>query len=414
MRSDFELADIFREHGPGWRLANVGHVSLPQLKVMSAIERCRTAALGGHVARCETSTCGFTSISYNSCRNRHCPKCQGAQARDWLAAREAELLPVPYFHVVYTLPSKLRDIAYQNKRVVYDILMRASAETTLAIAADPKRLGAKIGITAVLHTWGSALTHHPHVHMIVPGGGLSEDGKQWITSRGNFLVHVDVLKKMFRGKVLAMLRDAHADGRLQFFNSHAGLADARTFKRVLGPLHRLKWVVYCKAPFAGPEQVLRYLSRYTHRVAISNRRLITADDGGIAFRWKDYRVVPKASAQGEGPGRWKTMTLHPHEFIRRFLIHVLPKGFQRIRHYGVLANGNRTANIAKARELLGVGAQEPQPDAGPPTEPDHPSALSRPCPCCGGRMIVIEIFERGQTPRHRASPPVAKIRIDTS
>jgi Putative transposase/Transposase zinc-binding domain len=405
-RPSLEVADIFRDHGPAWRDANRGHVSLGQLKVMSSIERCRTAALGGHVARCETSTCGFTSISYNSCRDRHCPKCQGAQARDWLAAREAELLPVPYFHVVYTLPSQLRDIAYQNKRVVYDILMRAAADTTLAIAADPKRLGAKIGITSVLHTWGSALTHHPHVHMIVPGGGISPGGDRWVASRGNFLVHVDVLSKMFRGKFLAMLREAHAEGKMQFFNSHAGLADARTFKRVIGPLHRIDWVVYCKPPFAGPEQVLRYLSRYTHRVAISNRRLIAADDGGISFRWKDYRI--------EGANRWKTMTLHPHEFIRRFLVHVLPKGLQRIRHYGLFANGNRKANIAKARALLGVPAPDAPPETPPASEPDHPSALPCPCPRCGGRMIVIEIFERGTMPRHRASPVVAVIRIDTS
>ena len=348
-------------------------------------------------------------------------------------------MPVPYFHVVYTLPSQLRYIAYQNKRVVYDILMRAAADTTLAIAADPKRLGAKIGITSVLHTWGSALTHHPHVHMIVPGGGISLEAapdagghpkahqERWIASRGNFLVHVDVLSKMFRGKFLAMLREAHADGKMQFFNSHAGLADARVFKRVIGPLHRLKWVVYCKPPFAGPEQVLRYLSRYTHRVAISNRRLIAADDGGISFRWKDYRVVPKARDQGESAIRWKTMTLHPHEFIRRFLVHVLPKGLQRIRHAacpgqvgsptragGLFANGNRKANIARARELLGVPAPEAPLETPPASEPDHPSALPCPCPRCGGRMIVIEIFERGSMPRHRASPVVAVIRIDTS
>ncbi len=405
-RPDLEVADIFRDHGEAWRSANHGHVSLGQLKVMSAIERCRTVTLGGHVARCENGACGHTLIAFNSCRNRHCPKCQGAASRKWLAEREAELLPVPYFHVVYTLPSQLRDIAYQNKRVVYDILMRAAADTTLAIAADPKRLGAKIGITSVLHTWGSALTHHPHVHMIVPGGGISPDGDRWIASRGNFLVHVDVLSKMFRGKFLAMLREAHADGKMQFFNSHAGLADARVFKRVIGPLHRIDWVVYCKPPFAGPEQVLRYLSRYTHRVAISNRRLIAADDGGISFRWKDYRI--------EGPGRWKTMTLHPHEFIRRFLVHVLPKGLQRIRHYGLFANGNRKANIAKARELLGVPAPEAPLETPPASEPDHPSALPCPCPRCGGRMIVIEIFERGAMPRHRASPFVDVIRIDTS
>ena len=247
---------------------------------MSAIERCRTAALGGHVARCENAACGHTEIAYNSCRNRHCPKCQGAASRQWLADREAELLPVPYFHVVYTLPSELRDIAYQNKRVVYDLLMKAAAETTLAIAGDPKRLGARIGITAVLHTWGSALTHHPHVHMIVPGGGLSLDGARWVAARSNFLVHVNVLARLFRGKMLAMLMHAHDAGELKFFNTHAGLADKRTFKRFIAPLRRIKWVVYCKAPFAGPEQVLRYLSRYTHRVAISNRRLVAADDGG--------------------------------------------------------------------------------------------------------------------------------------
>ena len=325
VRPALEVADILRDHGSAWREANRGHVSLDQLKVMSAIERCRTAALGGHVARCENVACGHTLIAFNSCRNRHCPKCQTAASRRWLADREAELLPVPYFHVVYTLPSKLRDIAYQNKRLVYDLLMKAAAETTLAIAADPKRLGARIGITAVLHTWGSALTHHPHVHMIVPGGGLSLDGTRWISSRSNFLVHVNVLARLFRGKMLAMLVDAHDAGQLKFFNTHAGLADKRTFKRFIAPLRRIQWVVHCKASFAGPEQVLRYLSRYTHRVAISNRRLVAADDTGIAFRWKDYRV--------NGPGRWKTMRLHPHEFIRRFLLHLLPKGFHRIRLY---------------------------------------------------------------------------------
>ena len=405
VRSAFEVADIFHEHGAAWRNANRGHVSLDQLKVMSAIERCRTAELGGHVARCENGICGHTLIAYNSCRNRHCPKCQGAQARDWLADREAELLPVPYFHVVYTLPSELRDIAYQNKRVIYDILMRAAAETTLAIAADPKRLGAKIGITAVLHTWGSALTHHPHVHMIVPGGGLSVDGNRWIASRSNFLVHVKVLARLFRGKVLAMLRDAHAEGRLQFFNTHTGLADAGTFKRFLGPLHRIKWVVYCKPPFAGPEQVLRYLSRYTHRVAISNPRLVAANDGSVSFRWKDYRV--------EGPERWKTMSLHPHEFIRRFLLHVLPKGFHRIRHYGLFANGNRADAIARARELLAVAPPPPKPEPAKPAA-DEPRVLASPCPCSGGRMHVIETFEPGKMPRHRPSPTPAVMRLDTS
>ncbi|HST87420.1 MAG TPA: IS91 family transposase, partial [Ktedonobacterales bacterium] len=334
-RPTLEVADIFRDHGPAWREANRGHVSLDQLKVMSAIERCRTAALGGHVARCENDACAHTAIAYNSCRNRHCPKCQGAAARQWLAAREAELLPVGYFHVVYTVPAPIADIAYQNKRVIYDLLMKAAAETTLTIAADPRHLGARIGITAVLHTWGSALTHHPHVHMIVPGGGLSEDGGRWISSRPGFLVPVRVLSRLFRGRLLAMLAEAHAQDRIRFFGDHAALADKRAFKRFLAPLRRREWVVYTKEPFAGPEQVLRYLSRYTHRVAISNRRLVAADANAIAFRWKDYRI--------DRPDRWKTMTLSPHEFIRRFLMHVLPKGFHRIRHYGLFANGNRAA-----------------------------------------------------------------------
>ena len=401
-RPALEVADIFRDHGPAWREDNRGHVSLDQLKVMSAIERCRTAALGGHVARCENAACGHTEIAYNSCRNRHCPKCQAAASRQWLADREAELLPVPYFHVVYTLPSELRDITYQNKRVVYNLLMKAAAETTLAIAADPKRLGARIGITSVLHTWGSALTHHPHVHMIVPGGGLSLDNARWVAARPDFLIHVKVLARLFRGKMLAMLMAAHDDGELKFFNSHAGLADKKTFKRFIAPLRRIKWVVYCKAPFAGPEQVLRYLSRYTHRVAISNRRLVAADDGAIAFRWKDYRV--------DGPDRWKTMRLHPHEFIRRFLIHVLPKGFHRIRHYGLFANANRAENVATARALLNVAPPAADPQEPPDIAADTPRVLPCPCPRCGGRMIVIEVFARGCEPRWRPMPN----RIDTS
>lgn len=294
-RPVLEVADILRDHGSAWRDANQGHVSLGQLKVMSAIERCRTAALGGHVARCENTARGHTEIAYNSCGNRHCPKCQGAASRRWLADRKAELLPVPYFHVVYTLPSQLRDIAYQNKRVIYNVLMKAAAETTLAIASDPKRLGARIGIMAVLHTWGSALTHHPHVHMIVPGGGLSLDNTRWIAARSNFLVHVNVLARLFRGKMLAMLKHAHAAGELKFFNTHAGLADKTTFKRFITPLRHIRWVVYCKSPFAGPEQVLRYLSRYTHRVAISNRRLVAADDEAIAFRRTIASAAPTAA-----------------------------------------------------------------------------------------------------------------------
>src|SRR5436189_3160828 len=313
------------------------------------------------------------------------PSARARRHRKWLAEREAELLPVSYFHVVYTLPSQLRDVAYQNKRVIYNRPMKAAAETTLAIAADPKRLGARIGITAVLHTWGSTLTHHPHVHMIVPGGGLAPvaggqpkaqqaaDCSRWISSRSNFLVHVNVLARLFRAKFLTMVMDAHADGQLKFFNTRAGLADKRTFKRFLAPLRRIKWIVYCKEPFAGPKQVLRYLSRYTHRVAISNRRLVAADAGGVSFRWKDYRI--------EGPGRWKTMTLPPHEFIRRFLIHVLPKGFHRIRHYGLLASANRAANIARARQLLAVPATPKQPETPETSAADEPRVLPRPCPC---------------------------------
>jgi hypothetical protein len=280
--------------------------------------------------------------------------------------------------------------------------MKAAAETTLAIAADPKRLGARIGITAVLHTWGSALTHHPHVHMIVPGGGLSLDGTRWVAARSDFLVHVNVLARLFQGKMLAMLTDAHRAGQLKFFNTHAGLADKRTFKRFIAPLRHIKWVVYCKAPFAGPQQVLRYLSRYTHRVAISNRRLVAADDAGIAFRWKDYRI--------NGPGRWKTMRLHPHEFIRRFLLHVLPKGFHRIRHYGLFASSNRAESIATARALLGVAQPVEDPQKPQDIAPDAPRVLPCPCSRCGARMIVIELFARGCEPRWRPAPG----RMDTS
>jgi Putative transposase len=313
---------------------------------------------------------------------------------------------VPYFHVVFTLPAAIADIAYQNKTAIYDILFTASAETMTTIAADPKHLGARIGITAVLHTWGSAMTHHPHVHMIVPGGGILADGSRWISSRPDFLVHVTALARLFRGKFLAMLIDAHSGGRLKFFNTHIGLANKRTFKKFLAPLRQIEWVVYCKEPFAGPQQVLRYLSRYTHRVAISNRRLVAADDGGVSFRWKDYRI--------EGPGRWKTMTLTPHEFIRRFLMHVLPRGFHRIRHYGLFANGTRAANIAKVRELLAVPARADQPDTSGPAALDEPNMLPRPCPCCGGRMFIIETFARGCEPKHRPTPAAATIRIDTS
>ena len=402
-RPALEVADIFRDHGAAWRRANAGHVSLDQLKVMSAIERCRTAALGGHVGRCEK--CAHTVIAYNSCRNRHCPKCQGAAAREWLAAREADLLPVPYFHVVYTLPAQIADIAYQNKTVIYDLLFKASAETTLTIAADPKHLGARIGFISVLHTWGSALTHHPHVHMVVPGGGLSPDGSRWIACRPRYFLTVEVLSALFRRLFLEMLVAAHHAGRLQFFGDQARLADKAAFKAYLAPLREIDWVVYAKEPFAGPRQVLRYLSRYTHRIAISNRRLVAADHKGVTFKYKDYRI--------EGPARYKTMTLATDEFIRRFLIHVLPKGFHRIRHYGLLATGARAANIAHARELLAVPSRLKEPET-PEAAIDEPRVLPRPCPCCGARMIVIETFERGCEPTHRPTPAPAAIRIDTS
>jgi hypothetical protein len=403
-RPALEVADIFRDHGAAWRSANAGHVSLDQLKVMSAIERCRTAALGGHVARCED--CAHTLIAYNSCRNRHCPKCQGAAAREWLAEREAELLPVPYFHVVYTLPAAIRDIAYQNKAVVYDLLFKASAETTLTIAADPKHLGARIGFISVLHTWGSALVHHPHVHMIVPGGGLSTDRSKWVACRPRYFLTAEVLSALFRRLFLQMLLAAHAAGRLHFFGDHAALAEKAAFDAYLKPLRNIDWVVYAKRPFAGPKQVLRYLSRYTHRVAISNRRLISADENGVTFRYKDYRL--------DGSARYKTMTLPTDEFIRRFLIHVLPKGLHRIRHYGLLAKANRAANIARARVLLAAPSTSKQPEPSEPTATDEPRVLPRPCPCCGGRMIIIETFARGCEPKHRATPATHEIRIDTS
>ena len=404
LRPALEVADIFRDHGAAWRSANAGHVSLDQLKVMSAIERCRTAALGGHVARCED--CSHTLVAYNSCRNRHCPKCQGAAARQWLAEREAELLPVPYFHVVYTLPAAIRDIAYQNKAVVYDLLFKASAEATLTIAADPKHLGARIGFISVLHTWGSALVHHPHVHMIVPGGGFSPHRLNWIACRPRYFLTVEVLSALFRRLFLEMLLAAHAAGRLQFFGARAALADKTAFRAYLRRLRRIKWVVYAKEPFAGPAQVLRYLSRYTHRVAISNRRLISTDGNSVTFKYKDYRL--------DGSARYKTMTLTTDEFIRRFLIHVLPKGFHRIRHYGLLAKGNRAVNIARARQLLAMPLCSKQPEPPEAAAIDEQRVLPCPCPCCGGRMIIIETFARGCEPKHRPTPAAQEFRIDTS
>ena len=365
---------------------------------MSAIEACRTAELGGHVERCQD--CAHVRVAYNSCRNRHCPKCQGAAANAWLEARQAELLPVAYYHVVFTVPAEVADIAYQNKAVVYDILFKAASQTLLTIAADPKHLGARIGVTAVLHSWGSAMTHHPHVHCIVPGGGLSPDGQSWVSCRPRFFLPVRVLSRLFRRLFLDRLAAAHAEGRLGFFGDLAGLAERAAFTARLAPLRRREWVVFAKRPFAGPEAVLAYLARYTHRVAISSSRLVSLDAHGVTFRWKDYRA--------NGEARRKLMTLSADEFIRRFLIHVLPSGFHRIRHYGLFANGARSTNLAKIRALLQPG---PPPVAQDDVEPPV-AALPSACPCCGGRMLLIETFERGAAPRTAPVRPV--IRIDSS
>ena len=376
-------------------------MSLGQLKVMSAIERCRTAALGGHVATCED--CGHIQVAYNSCRNRHCPKCQAAAARDWLAARQAELLPVPYFHVGFTLPAQIAAIAYQNKAVVYASLFRAAAETLLTISSDPKHLGAKIGVTSVLHTWGSAMTHHPHVHCIVPGGGLSPDGTAWISCRPGFFLPVRVLSRLFRRLFLERLLAAHQAGDLTFFKDLAPLAEPAAFAGLLAPLRKIDWAVYAKKPFAGPEAVLAYLSRYTHRVAIANSRLIAFDGKAVTFKWKDYRA--------NAPDRQKVMTLEATEFIRRFLLHVLPHRFHRIRHYGLFANGGRAENLARARQLLDVAAPFDEPDS---QSDDLQETPGQPCPSCGGTMIVIETFEAGETPtrtpwRHPArAPPMSR------
>jgi hypothetical protein len=398
LRASLEAADIFRAEGAGYRAVHAGHLSLAQLKVMSAIENCRTAALGGHVDGCDD--CGYLQVAYNSCRNRHCPKCQGAAARAWLAEREADLLPVGYFHIVFTLPAEIADIAWQNKAVVYDLLFRAASETMMTIAADPRHLGARIGTTAVLHTWGSAMTHHPHIHMIVPGGGISLDGRRWISSRPAFLLPVRVLGALFRRLFLTRLIALREAGKLVFFGAQADLADPRRFLRHLAPLRRKRWVVYAKAPFAGPEAVLAYLSRYTHRVAISNQRLIAYDETGVTFRYKDYRR--------DGPERQRVMTLAPHEFIRRFLLHTLPLGFHRIRHYGLLASSARKSDIARARELLVVA---PAPSETETVEASEPPDWRLPCPCCGGRMRIVETFERWMQPR---APPRAPAATRTS
>jgi hypothetical protein len=373
-----EVADILRRHGEAYRDHNAGHLSRGQLKVMGAVEACRTAALGGHVERC--GDCGHTAIAYNSCRNRHCPKCQAGAARDWLAARQADLLPVEYFHVVFTMPAPIAAIAYQNKAVVYAMLFEAASETLRTIAADAKHLGAEIGVTAVLHTWGQTLTHHPHVHCIVPGGGLSPDGTRWIGCRPGFFLPVRVLSRLYRRLFLEKLVVAHRAAKLRFSGDLATLVDAQPFATFLVPLRRAEWVVFAKRPFAGPEQVLAYLSRYTHRIAISNRRLVAFDETNVTFTWKNYR-------HGASP---KRMTLAADEFIRRFLLHILPDGFQRIRHYGFLANGHRRSKLAVIRRLLDAAPRtiaENEPARGEAEASTMPA-----CPCCGGAMVVIEIL----------------------
>ena len=393
-RCALEVADIFRAHGPAWRQAQHAHLSLGQLKVMSAIEQCRSAALGGHVLRCDA--CAQIEIAYNSCRNRHCPKCQARAARRWLEARQADLLPVDYYHVVFTLPAPISAIAYTNKAVIYDLLFAVAAQTLRTIAADPMHLGAQIGVTLVLHSWGSALTHPPHVHGIVPGGGLSADGERWVRCRSGFFLPVRVLSRLFRRRFLEELAVAHRCGKLQFFGEHAGLANARAFAAWLAPLRRCEWVVYAKRPFAGPAAVLAYLSRYTHRVAISNQRLLALDERGVTFRWKDYRATGKT--------RYKTMTLAANEFMRRFLLHVLPSGLHRIRHYGLLANAGRREHLAQARALLQVlpaAAESPVPQAMPVTI----VAPTFVCPHCGAAMIIVETFARGQSIR---APPTLR------
>lgn len=382
-----EVADIFRDFGPAWRKANAGHISLGQLKVMTAIERCRSAALGGHVLRC--TGCAELQIAYNSCRNRHCPKCQASAAHRWLEARQTEVLPVEYFHVVFTIPSQISDIAYQNKAVIYAILFKAASQTLLTIAADPKHLGAKLGLTAVLHTWGSAMTHHPHLHCIVPGGGLSIDKQHWVACRSGFFLPVRVLSRLFRRLFMEQLDLAFRDGRLTFHGQHANLGDREHFNRYLQPTRKIDWVVYAKPPFAGPESVLRYLSRYTHRIAIANSRLISANQQSVTFKWKDYRI--------EGQQRYKSLRLDTGEFIRRFLIHVLPSGFRRIRHYGILSNKARKIDLPMARKHLCVApVLEEQEEQTTPL----PVYL---CRLCGEPMIIVEVFERPYTAR---APPV--------
>src|SRR5712692_7571336 len=384
MRPALEVADIFRRHGDAFRVAQHGRLSPDQRRVMGAIEACRTATLGGHVEQCDD--CGMVRIAYNSCRDRHCPKCQGLARAQWLADRQADLLPVPYFHVVFTMPAPIAEIALHNKAVVYGILFAAAAETLRIIAADPRHLGAEIGLVAVLHTWGQNLHHHPHVHCVVPGGGPSADRTRWVGCRPGFFLPVKVLSRLYRRLFLTRLQAAFDAGQLRFFGSLASLAARGVFAACLRPLRTIPWVVYAKRPFGGPEQVLDYLARYTHRVAIANSRLVTLADGRVSFLWKDYRHHDKR----------KVMTLDADEFIRRFLLHVLPDGFHRIRHYGYLANGGRVAKLAHCRRLL--AAPEPAPPAAAVDYRERYQQLTGRsldlCRCCGGRMVEIGVIPR--------------------
>ena len=390
--SGLEVADIVRQLGPSYQQAHAGALSRGQRRVLGAITRCRTAALGGHVEQC--NHCGHQRIAYNSCRDRHCPKCQSLVRAQWLADRQADLLPVDYFHVVFTVPQEIAAIAYQNKAMVYDLLFRATAETLRTIAADPKHLGAEIGFIAILHTWGQNLLHHPHLHCVVPGGGPSVDGTRWVGCRPGFFLPVRVLSRLFRRLFLAQLQDAFAAGELRFYHALAALHDAGAWARYLAPLARAEWVVYAKPPFGGPERVLEYLGRYTHRVAIANHRLVDFAAGEVAFRWKDYRHQ----------SRHKVMRLAAPEFVRRFLLHVLPPGFQRIRHYGLLANRHRAAKLTRCRQLLAAPAPVVTLAAAPLDYRDRYQQLTgkslRDCPQCGqGHMVCIDTFLPGALPR---------------
>lgn len=380
-RPPVEVADIFAAHADAFLKAYGEAISSAKRRLLRDLVACRTAALGGHLERCDNDECGHERPAYNSCTNRHCPKCQASARAKWLEARAADLLPVEYFHVVFTVPTPIAQISLQNKKVMYGILMQASAETLKQIAADPKHLGAKIGFLSVLHTWGQTLHHHPHVHCVVPGGGLSIDGERWVSCPRGFFLHVDVLSAVFRGKFLDMTRRAFANGELHFQGDLAKLEDADAFAAHLRKSYTTKWVVYCKPPFGGPAQVLKYLARYTHRVAISNHRLLSLRDGKVQFRWKDY-------AHGN---RQRTMTVTAVEFIRRFLLHVLPKGFMRIRQYGLFANRCRDKNLACCRKLINA------PNADSSEITDSITALAfdgQPtCPVCEkGTMLRVAIL----------------------